>query len=104
MKVLSFSMRPKRLERHLKQQHPALVLKTEGKITQADETGSYHTCVSQHLKASFGMAFMIAKQKKPHTIGEELIKPCILKATCSSSCKYSHVAHHHPLHPTAMTS
>ena len=25
------------------------------------------------------MAFEIAKQKKPHTIGETLIKPCILK-------------------------
>ncbi|CAH1966338.1 unnamed protein product [Acanthoscelides obtectus] len=24
---------------------------------------------------------MIARQKKPHTIGEELIKPCVLKAT-----------------------
>ncbi|CAH1958650.1 unnamed protein product [Acanthoscelides obtectus] len=46
-----------------------------------DNSGSYHTGVSQHLKASFEIAFMIAKQKKPHTIGEELIKPCVLKAT-----------------------
>ncbi|CAH1989541.1 unnamed protein product [Acanthoscelides obtectus] len=46
-----------------------------------DRSGSYYTGVSQHLKASFEIAFMIAKQRKPHTIGEELIKPCVLKAT-----------------------
>ncbi|CAH1995472.1 unnamed protein product [Acanthoscelides obtectus] len=39
-----------------------------------DKSGSSHT-------ASFEIAFMIAKQKEPHTIGEEVIKPCILKAT-----------------------
>ncbi|CAH1958010.1 unnamed protein product [Acanthoscelides obtectus] len=74
MKVLSNdSMRPSRLERHLKQQHPILVLKTKEffsskaeslKRMRLDKSGSYHT----------------AKQKKPHTIGEELIKPCALKA------------------------
>ncbi|CAH1980160.1 unnamed protein product, partial [Acanthoscelides obtectus] len=37
--------------------------------------------VSQHLKASFEIVFRIAKQKTPHTIGEELIKPCVLKTT-----------------------
>ncbi|CAH1968433.1 unnamed protein product [Acanthoscelides obtectus] len=91
MKVLSNdSMRPNRLERHLKQQHPTLVLKMKEcfsskaeshKRMRLDKLGSYHTGVSQHLKASFEIAFMIAKQKKPHTIGEELIKPCILKVT-----------------------
>ncbi|CAH2000692.1 unnamed protein product [Acanthoscelides obtectus] len=91
MKVLSNdSMRPNRIERHLKQQHPTLVLKTEEffsskaeslKRMRLDKSGSYHTRVSQHLKASFELAFMIAQQKKPHNIGEELIKPCILKAT-----------------------
>ncbi|CAH1995934.1 unnamed protein product [Acanthoscelides obtectus] len=35
--------------------------------------------ITQHLKASFEIAFMIAKQRKPHTIGEELLKPCVLK-------------------------
>lgn len=91
MKVLSNdSLRPSRLERHLKQQHPTLVLETKEffsskaeslKRMRLDKSGSYHTSVSQHLKASFEIAFMIAKQKKPHTIGEELIKPCVLKAT-----------------------
>ncbi|CAH1973275.1 unnamed protein product [Acanthoscelides obtectus] len=39
-----------------------------------DKSRSYHT-------ASLQIAFMIAKQKKPHTIGQELTKPCVLKAT-----------------------
>ncbi|CAH1975362.1 unnamed protein product [Acanthoscelides obtectus] len=92
MKVLSNdSMRPNHLERHLKQQHPTLVLNTKEfffsskavSLTRMrlDKSGSYHTGVSQHLKASCEIAFMIAKQKKPHTIGEELIKPYVLKAT-----------------------
>lgn len=46
-----------------------------------DKSESYRKDVSQHLKASFEIAYLIAKQKKPHTIGEDLIKPCILKAT-----------------------
>ena len=33
----------------------------------------------QLLEASYLVAFEIEKQKKPHTIGETLIKPCILK-------------------------
>ncbi|CAH1990679.1 unnamed protein product [Acanthoscelides obtectus] len=84
MKVLSNdSMRHNRLERYLKQQHPTLVLKTKEffsskaeslKRMRLDKSGSYHT-------ASFQIAFMIAKQKEPHTISEELIKPCVLKAT-----------------------
>ncbi|CAH1980077.1 unnamed protein product [Acanthoscelides obtectus] len=47
------------------------------KRMKLDKSGGYHTGVSQHLKASFEIAFMIAKQKKPHTIGEELIKPYV---------------------------
>ncbi|CAH2006296.1 unnamed protein product [Acanthoscelides obtectus] len=53
MKVLSNdSMRPNRLERHLKQQHPTLVLKTKEffpskaeslKRMRLDKSGSYHT-------------------------------------------------------------
>ncbi|CAH1975823.1 unnamed protein product [Acanthoscelides obtectus] len=48
---------------------------------RVDKSGSYHTGVSQQLKASVEIAFMIAKQKERHTIGEEVIKPWILKAT-----------------------
>lgn len=31
-----------------------------------------------YLEASYKVAYHIAKQKKPHTIGETLIKPCAL--------------------------
>nr|CAI5846533.1 unnamed protein product [Callosobruchus analis] len=31
-----------------------------------DKSRSYRANVSQHLKASFEIAFMIAKQNKPH--------------------------------------
>ncbi|CAH1998358.1 unnamed protein product [Acanthoscelides obtectus] len=76
MNVLSNdSMRPNRLGRHLKQQYPSLVLKTKEffsskaeslKRLRLDKSGSYPT-------ASFEIAFMVAKQKKPHTIDQELI-------------------------------
>nr|CAI5863541.1 unnamed protein product [Callosobruchus analis] len=68
-------MRPNRLERHLKQQHPILVLtakeffssKAESlKRMRLDKSGSYHT------------------SKKPHTIGEKLITPCVLKVDIKS--------------------
>ncbi|CAH1987064.1 unnamed protein product [Acanthoscelides obtectus] len=84
MKVLSNnSMRPNRLERHLKQQHRTRVLKTKEffsskaeslKRMRLDKSGTYPT-------ASFEIAFTIAKQKKAHTIGEELMKPCVLKTS-----------------------
>ena len=32
------------------------------------------------LKASYVIALQIAKNKKPQTIGEDLIKPCMLQA------------------------
>ncbi|CAH2010832.1 unnamed protein product [Acanthoscelides obtectus] len=51
------------------------------KRMRLDKSESYRTGVSQHLKASFEIASKIAGQKKPHIIGGELIKPCILKAT-----------------------
>nr|CAI5824529.1 unnamed protein product [Callosobruchus analis] len=83
MKVLSNDiLRPSLLERHFKQQHPILVSMTTFFSSEAeslkrmrlDKSGSYYT-------ASFEISFMIAKQKTPHTIGEELLKPRVLKAT-----------------------
>lgn len=31
------------------------------------------------MHASYQIAYQIAKSKKPHTFGEELIKPCVLE-------------------------
>jgi len=33
------------------------------------------------LHVSYEISLLIEKSKKPHTIGETLIKPCLLKAT-----------------------
>ena len=33
------------------------------------------------LEASYRIAFRIAQSKKPHTVGEVLIKPCLIEAT-----------------------
>lgn len=46
-----------------------------------DKSGSYHTGVLLLLKASLKISYLITKQKKPYTIGEELIKSFVPKAT-----------------------
>ena len=42
-------------------------------------TGSYLQENAAVIQASYEVALEIAKQKKPHTIGESLVKPCSLK-------------------------
>ncbi|XP_068206192.1 protein FAM200C-like [Palaemon carinicauda] len=37
---------------------------------------------SNFVKGSYRTSFLIAKQKKPHTTGGMLIKPCMVKAAC----------------------
>ena len=44
-----------------------------------DLNGTYHETNKNAIEASYHVALEIAKQKKPHTIGENLIKPCSLK-------------------------
>ena len=41
--------------------------------------GNFHQINAPSLQASYKVALEIAKQKKPHTIGETLVKPCLLK-------------------------
>ncbi len=44
-----------------------------------DATGAFQQQTSSVAEASYEVALEIAKQKKPHTIGETLIKLCTLK-------------------------
>ncbi|XP_055549359.1 zinc finger BED domain-containing protein 5-like [Wyeomyia smithii] len=44
-----------------------------------DKTGSIFTTNSKTVEASYVVALEIAKQKKPHTVGETLVKPCAMK-------------------------
>lgn len=43
-------------------------------------SGSRYTLSEKVLSASFKMSQLIAKSKRPHTIDEKLIKPCLLNA------------------------
>ncbi|XP_022183319.1 zinc finger MYM-type protein 6-like [Myzus persicae] len=81
-------MKPSKLERHFQSKHKNLANKpieyfermrndmrkqviTMKKMTIEDKS---------LLKASYLVALQIAKNKKPYTIGEDLIKPCMLQA------------------------
>ncbi|XP_067943030.1 protein FAM200C-like [Watersipora subatra] len=43
-----------------------------------DTSGAFHESNPKLLEASYKVAYEIANQKKPHTLGEDLIKPCTL--------------------------
>ena len=49
------------------------------KKMRLDSNGTYHETNKNAIEASCYVAVEIARQKKPHTIGENLIKPCSLK-------------------------
>lgn len=86
------AMRPGRLERHLNTNHAALKDKPTDffvskksclKRMKLDSSGSFRMENEKAVEASYKIALLIAKDKKPHTIGESLIKPCLLTA-CST--------------------
>ena len=49
------------------------------KKQKLDAAGAFQQQTSSVIEASYEVALEIAKQMKPHTIGETLIKPCTLK-------------------------
>ena len=49
------------------------------KMMRLDSSGEFFVRNSKIVEASYEVALEIAKQKKPHTTGESLIKPCALK-------------------------
>lgn len=83
------AMRPNRLERHLLTKHISLKDKPKSffnaksehlKRMKLDSTGSCAQSSEKVLEASYELSLLIAREKKNHTIGETLVKPCLLKA------------------------
>ncbi len=82
------SMRPSKLKHHLQTIHPQYAEKDpefsrrhESSLEKQklDSTGDFKQQTSSVVEASYEVALEIAKQKKSHTIGGILIKPCTLK-------------------------
>ena len=83
-------MKPSKLKQHFKSCHGELVEKSidyfrrkaeHFKNCRLDSGGMWPRQNKALLEASYCIAFCIAQSKKPHTIGEELIKPCLIEAT-----------------------
>ena len=89
MKTLSnSSMKPYQLKQHLitvhsehsKNDRAFFKLKGTGlKMVKLDASGAFHQKAKSIVHASYSVALLVAKNKKPRTIGDNLIKPCILK-------------------------
>lgn len=84
------ALKPEKLERHLKTVHPNFSDRSreffEGKKENFKKmklgtSGTRFETSEKVLHTSYEISLLIAKSKKPHTIGETLIKPCLLKAT-----------------------
>lgn len=82
------SLKPSKLKRHLETKHSEHTKKdieffqrheTSLRRQRLDPTGNFQQNNTGAVQASYEVALEIAKQKKPHTIGETLIKPCMLK-------------------------
>ncbi|XP_076308522.1 von Hippel-Lindau protein [Tachypleus tridentatus] len=90
-KVLSHeSMKPNKLKVHFESLHSQLVDKNLDyfkrkeaslKASRLDSTGHFARQNKVALEDSYRIALKIAQTKKSHTIGEDLVKPCILEAT-----------------------
>ncbi|XP_067930626.1 protein FAM200C-like [Watersipora subatra] len=91
MKVLgNDSMRPNKLKHHLSSVHPQHTAKDQNfferhgkqlRQMRLDTSRAFHESNSKLLEASYKVAYEIANQKKPHTIIEDLTKPCTLMMT-----------------------
>ena len=82
-------MKPSKLKRHLETKHSNHAKKDVDffrrheaglKRQRLDRTGSFQQQNEALVQASYEIAFKIAKQKKLHTTGETLVKPCPLKS------------------------
>ncbi|XP_067949593.1 protein FAM200C-like [Watersipora subatra] len=53
----------------------------ELKRAKLDSTGSFHVQAQAITEVSYALSYRIARDKKPPTIGETLVKPCLLECT-----------------------
>ncbi|XP_052133199.1 protein FAM200B-like, partial [Frankliniella occidentalis] len=80
-------MKPAKLKRHLESKHQALVDKPatyfQRLLSQSNiQRNTFQkrlTVLHKALKASFEVAVLIARQRKPHTVGENLVLPAACK-------------------------
>ncbi|XP_042203812.1 zinc finger BED domain-containing protein 5-like [Homarus americanus] len=81
------AMRPTRMKRHLTGTHPDIVDKPEAYFVtkrdslmrqRLDGTGTFRQQSAKVVESSYELSLMTADAKKPHSIGETLVKPCIL--------------------------
>lgn len=84
------SMKPHQLKQHLTKVHSECAGKTRNyfeakaknlKKMRMDTDGAFQAQSRSVVEASFEVALLIAKTKKPHNIAENLIKPCLV--TCA---------------------
>ncbi|KAF2349537.1 protein of unknown function DUF4371 [Trinorchestia longiramus] len=83
------ALRPGRLERHLSTNHKALKEMTKEFFTaklhelnrmKLDSSSVFHQETWKLVEASYELSLLIVKAKKPHSVGDTLVKPCLLSA------------------------
>ena len=83
------TMKPAPLKQHLANAHPSMISKNWSffelkpsslKRQKLNRTGMFWQTNNSAVHASFAIALHVAKTKKAHTIGETLLKPCILES------------------------
>ncbi|GBP18753.1 Protein FAM200B [Eumeta japonica] len=109
-KVLSNnSMKPSKLEDHLRRCHPdkigkdlkyfqTLKEKYEKKSTVHSMFSSTSESNDDGLRASYNISLLIAKSEKPHTVGEQLILPAVEEVECLNEDMQTYVQHLIALH------
>ena len=90
MKTFSNStMKPSLLKQHLANAYPNMISKNQSffelklsnlKRQKLDRTGMFWQTNNAAVHVSFAIALHVTKAKKAYTIGETLLKPCILES------------------------
>lgn len=84
------SMKPSKLKDHFEQCHGELKEKDiacferkecSSKATRIDSVGQYARQNESALRASYAISLHTDRNKKAHTVGEDLVKPCLIEAT-----------------------